>query len=123
MAERSLIVFIYLPGETIAVPAGVFYHDGDAGVGRFVYGRKYVERPNAMPADPVALPLGREPREVMTNEGFYGAFVDAAPGYWGRLVIASGMNGFGAWFLTSLCEIPMITPRIMAFCVTGTRWN
>jgi len=89
MAERSLIVFIYLPGETIAVPAGVFYHDGDAGVGRFVYGRKYVERLNAMPVDPVALPLGVEPREVVTNEGFYGAFADAAPDYWGRLVIAA----------------------------------
>jgi hypothetical protein len=95
MAERSLIVFIYLPGEVEAVPAGVFYHDGDAGVGRFVYGRKYVERPNAMPVDPVALPLGMEPREVVTNEGFYGAFVDAAPDYWGRLVIAAEKH---EWF-------------------------
>ncbi len=89
MAERSLIVFIYLPDRTEAVPAGIFYHDQDAGVGRFVYGRKYVERPNAMSVDPVALPLGVEPREVTTNEGFYGSFADAAPDYWGRLVIAA----------------------------------
>ncbi len=92
MPERSLIVYIYLPGDVEAVPAGVFYHDGDSGVGRFVYGRKYVERPNAMPVDPVALPLGVEPREVMTNEGFYGSFADAAPDYWGRLVIAAEMH-------------------------------
>jgi len=78
-----------LPGQAEAVPAGIFYHDLDAGIGRFTYGRKYLQRPNAMPVDPVALPLGQEPREVVTNEGVYGAFVDAAPDYWGRLVIAA----------------------------------
>lgn len=89
MAERELTVLIYLPGQTEAVPAGVFYHDQNAGIGRFTYGRKYLQRPNAPPVDPVALPLGQKPREVVTNEGVYGAFADAAPDYWGRLVIAA----------------------------------
>ncbi|MDA0323822.1 MAG: HipA domain-containing protein [Verrucomicrobia bacterium] len=89
MPERQLTVFIYLPGHTTAVPAGIFTHDSDAGIGRFDYGRRYLERPNALPVDPVALPLGLVQREITVNEGLYGAFCDAAPDYWGRLVIAA----------------------------------
>jgi serine/threonine-protein kinase HipA len=89
MAEKKITVFIYLPGETVAVPAGIFTHESDLGVGSFAYGRKYVERPNALPVDPLALPLGPPPREATTNRGLYGAFRDAAPDYWGRLVIAA----------------------------------
>ncbi len=89
MAEKKITVFIYLPGETVAVPAGIFTHESDLGIGSFAYGRKYLERGNALPVDPVALPLGPRPREVTTNHGLYGAFRDAAPDYWGRLVIAA----------------------------------
>ena len=89
MTERKITVFIYLPGETIAVPAGIFTHDGDAGIGTFTYGRRYVERDDALPVDPVALPLGVSSREAVGNGGLYGSFRDAAPDYWGRLVIAA----------------------------------
>lgn len=89
MAERKITVFIYLPGETVAVPAGIFTHDADPGIGTFAYGRKYVERPNALAVDPIALPLGVHPREVTINGGLYGSFRDASPDYWGRLVISA----------------------------------
>ena len=89
MAQRKLTVFVYLPGETSAVPAGIFSHDAEAGIGSFLYGRRYVERRNALPVDPVALPTGPAPREVTTNSGIYGAFRDASPDYWGRLIIAT----------------------------------
>jgi serine/threonine-protein kinase HipA len=89
MTQRKLTVFIYLPGESIAVPAGIFTHDQDSKIGSFAYGHRYIERNNALPVDPVALPLGPSPREVLTNGGFYGAFRDASPDYWGRLVIAA----------------------------------
>jgi serine/threonine-protein kinase HipA len=89
MVEKKLVVFIYLPGEITAVPAGIFTHDSGIHVGRFAYGRKYIDRPLAMSVDPVALPIGIPCREVMTNRGIYGAFRDAAPDYWGRLVIAA----------------------------------
>jgi len=88
MTERKITVFIYLPGETVAVPAGIFTYNTDPGIGIFAYGRRYVERHNALPVDPVALPLGAHPREVTSNGGLYGSFRDAAPDYWGRLVIA-----------------------------------
>lgn len=92
MAVNSLYVFIYLPGEVTAVPAGRFDHDDADGVGRFAYGRRYVNRPEALAVDAVALPLGVDPLPVATNGGLYGAFRDASPDYWGRLVIASGLK-------------------------------
>ena len=92
MAEKRITVFIYLPGEMEAVPAGIFTHESDPGIGTFAYGRRYMERKNALPVDPAALPLGPVPREVTTNRGLYGAFRDAAPDYWGRLVVAAEQN-------------------------------
>jgi serine/threonine-protein kinase HipA len=92
MPVASLYVFIYLPGELTAVPAGRFDHDVADGVGRFAYGRRYVNRSNALAVDTVSLPLGAAPVPVATNGGLYGAFRDASPDYWGRLVIASGLK-------------------------------
>ena len=89
MALRRIIVFVYLPGEVAAVPAGIFTHDHDSGVGDFDYGRRYLERDNAVAVDPVALPMAGPLREVVSNGGLYGAFRDASPDYWGRLVIAA----------------------------------
>jgi serine/threonine-protein kinase HipA len=90
--ERKSYVFIYLPDETTAVPAGVFTHYPDDRIGRFAYGRRYLDRPNALPVDPVALPLGSTPRDVSANGGLYGAFRDASPDYWGRLVMAAELK-------------------------------
>lgn len=90
--ELKAYVFIYLPGETVAVPAGIFTHYPDDGIGRFAYGLRYLERPNALPVDPVALQLGVTPRDATTNGGLYGAFRDASPDYWGRLVIAAELK-------------------------------
>lgn len=89
MARKKITVFIYLPNETVAVPAGIFSHDADAGIGSFSYGRRYMERINALPVDPIALPIGPSPGEVISNGGIYGAFRDASPDYWGRLIIAT----------------------------------
>lgn len=92
MAATSLYVFCYLPGEIAAVPAGRFDHDDVDGVGTFAYGRRYADRPGALPVDCVALPLGGSPMPVATNGGLYGAFRDASPDYWGRLVMALGLK-------------------------------
>ena len=90
--EQKAYVFIYLPGETVAVPAGIFTHYPDDGIGRFAYGLRYLEISHALPVDPVALQLGTVPRDVTINGGLYGAFRDASPDYWGRLVIAADMQ-------------------------------
>ena len=90
--EQKAYVFIYLPGETVAVPAGIFTHYPDDGIGRFAYGLRYLERPNALPVDPVALHLGSVPRDAIINGGLYGSLRDASPDYWGRLVIAAELK-------------------------------
>jgi len=92
MAVTDLIVFCYLSGEIEAVPAGRFTHDSATGIGFFQYGRRYLERPNALPLDYAALPLGVTPLPVAINGGLYGAFRDSSPDYWGRLVMASRMK-------------------------------
>jgi len=89
MPQRKITVFTYLTGETTAVPAGIFTHESDLQIGTFAYGWRYMERKNALAVDPAALSLGPAPREVMINKGLYGAFRDAAPDYWGRIVIAA----------------------------------
>ena len=60
-------VYVTLPGQTHAVVAGRFARDTDrqgTTTGRFVHGRSYLARPDAVEIDPVELRLGG--REVAT---------------------------------------------------------
>ena len=92
MSKSSLIVFCYLPDSVVAVPAGRFDHDDQTDVGIFQYGKKYLERRNALSVDCVALPLGGDFLPATLNGGLYGAFRDSSPDYWGRLVISSRLH-------------------------------
>ena len=83
-------VYIQIPGSLEVVTAGRFQHevlpDGSA-VGLFVYGKRYLDRPDAVPLDPFNLPL--EPTQFRTTQlnGMFGALRDVAPDLWGRRVI------------------------------------
>ncbi|NCC50145.1 MAG: type II toxin-antitoxin system HipA family toxin [Spartobacteria bacterium] len=92
MSITSLIVFCYLPESIEAVPAGKFDYDTQSGIGSFQYGHRYLERHNALAVDCAALPLGGPFLPATSNGGLYGAFRDASPDYWGRLVIASRLH-------------------------------
>lgn len=88
MAEAY--VYITLPGQSVAVTAGRFEQSVDrhgVAVGRFVYGRRYRERPDAVDIDPVELRLGPAAYETVRLNGVFGALRDAGPDYWGRRVI------------------------------------
>lgn len=52
-SERA-VVFIRLPGMDY-VPAGLLRHEDRAYF--FRYGRRYLERPDAIPLDPARIPL------------------------------------------------------------------
>ncbi|HEX7079772.1 MAG TPA: HipA domain-containing protein [Gammaproteobacteria bacterium] len=83
-------VYVMLPGSHEFVTAGRFVHDVNrSGVarGRFVYGRRYLERPDAVPIDPIELPLIAGTFETTRLNGIFGALRDAGPDYWGRRVI------------------------------------
>lgn len=84
-------VYITLPGQTEPVTAGRFALAVDrrgTPEGRFVYGRSYLERPNAVALDPVELKLSTRTYETPALNGVFGALRDASPDYWGRRVIA-----------------------------------
>jgi len=56
-------------------------------VGRFVYGRSYRERMDAVPLDPIHLPITPTVYETARLNGVFGALRDASPDAWGRRVI------------------------------------
>lgn len=88
-------VFVHLPGEPQAVPAGrleLLMRDGQLATSRFQYGRHYLQRPNALDIDPISLPRATEsatPRMPIHGLSLFGAIRDAAPDAWGRRVIES----------------------------------
>ena len=95
------VVFAYLPGEEAAVPAGrlTLVEEGVLVVAsKFGYGARYLRRQNAIPVDPVSLPLtGAEPgglREYEPQQGLelFGAVRDAMPDAWGRRVIENKLK-------------------------------
>ena len=92
---RSCYVYLVLPGQTTFVPAARFTWLPDEGglpLGRLVYGRKYLERPEAVPLDPLELPLTARTYETRVLGGVCGALRDAAPDLWGRRVIQRHVN-------------------------------
>ena len=89
-APGECFVYITLPGETEPVTAGRFALSVDRrGVpeGRFVYGRSYLERPEAVALDPVELKLAPRTYATASMAGVFGALRDASPDHWGRRVI------------------------------------
>lgn len=91
----NIFTFAYLFGDAVAVPAGVFSLDVDRRIGNWEYGTRYARRPNALSVDPIDLPLGLSTYPAATlHEGLYGAFRDALPDYWGRMVLARAKNVF-----------------------------
>jgi serine/threonine-protein kinase HipA len=83
-------VYIALPGQTDFVTAGRFRREIDrhgVATGRFVYGKSYLERDNAVPLDPIDLKLSNKTYETRLLKGMFGALRDASPDYWGRRVI------------------------------------
>jgi serine/threonine-protein kinase HipA len=83
-------VYITLPAATTAVTAGRYeltVGRMGAPLGRFVYGRSYLARADAVPVDPVELKLAPRIYETAALAGVFGALRDAGPDHWGRRVI------------------------------------
>jgi serine/threonine-protein kinase HipA len=88
--QNECYVYITLPGQTNAVAAGRFVLTVDRRgipLGRFVYGKRYLENPDAVALDPVELKLAPRVYETRSLNGVFGALRDAGPDYWGRRVI------------------------------------
>lgn len=90
MRERKTYVHVHLHGQF--VPAGLLtvLEDGRRSTCTFQYGQRYLQRPDAVPVDPVLLPLagakGRTFYGPMGGE-LFGGIRDASPDAWGRHVL------------------------------------
>lgn len=89
-SRRSCYVYLQLPGVLDVVTCGRYepeiLRDGRV-VGRFVYGRSYRARADAVPLDPYHLPVTPRRYETARLDGMFGALRDASPDAWGRRVI------------------------------------
>lgn len=106
---RECFVHIVLPGETEFVPAARFQWLPDEGglpLGRLIYGRRYLERREAVPLDPLELPLAPRVYETRTLGGVFGAIRDAAPDHWGRRVIQRHLNAIDLPEIEYLLQSP-----------------
>lgn len=92
-SSRECFVSIVLPGKTEPVLAGRLRvsqtYEGTS-LGRFVYGRSYLDRPDAVELDPVELRLSGTVYETARMDGIFGAIRDSMPDYWGRHLIELG---------------------------------
>jgi len=87
---NECFVYIQLPGTLDVVTCGRFSHTTTRegrGIGRFVYGRSYRARQDAVALDPFHLPLLPTVLETAKLGGIFGALRDASPDAWGRRVI------------------------------------
>lgn len=83
-------VYITLPNQVESITAGRFtLSTNRQGIvmGRFVYGKTYLARHDALPLDPVELKLTSQVYDTVVMNGVFGALRDASPDYWGRRVI------------------------------------
>jgi len=108
MPASSCVVFSCADPSN-PVPVGRFAID-DAAQGRFGYGLKYLERPDAFELDPIHLPLTQAEIDVpRRNDDTYGVLSDAGPNAWGtqlafRLLREAGgapPRNLIEWFLQS----------------------
>lgn len=91
---RECFVYITLPNETEAVTAAKYElsQTPNGPIGRFVYGRNYLARSDAVEIDPVELTLGAKVAPTTKFNGLYGALRDASPDHWGRLIIERALR-------------------------------
>lgn len=78
-------VWMHLPGALAPTLCGVVRHDGH--VGRFVYGKTYLGLHNAIPIDPVVLPLQEKEYATAHLGGWFSALLDSGPDAWGQRLI------------------------------------
>jgi serine/threonine-protein kinase HipA len=108
-SASECFVYMWLPGETQAVTAGRFELSKDRRgipLGRFVYGKSYLARADAVAIDPGELKLSTGTYETTRLNGVFGALRDSAPDHWGRSVIEKRCGKTNLGELDYLLESP-----------------
>lgn len=95
-SANGCYVYIMLPGQLDFITAGRVELNIDRHgrpLGRFVFGRRYLERADAVDIDPIELGLGKGVFETTHHNGIFGALRDSGPDYWGRHLIERHQGG------------------------------
>lgn len=74
--DSDCFVYITLPGQTEPVTAGKFVltkNRQGISLGKFIYGKSYLARPDAVAFDPVELKLTDKTYETVALKGVFGA--------------------------------------------------
>ena len=87
LTSDLIYVWVWLPGKTEPIPAGVLRQSGNSL--SFRYGNKYLQRPDAMSLYGPTLPLTNKFTAPLGSLLAPGPIRDAAPDSWGRRVILS----------------------------------
>lgn len=90
-SSRRAYVWIWLPGQTLPVVAGLVERD-DQDRYRFTYGRRYLARQDAISLYPGELPL-RPGSQEQVDGALPSCLRDASPDAWGRRVIINRLTG------------------------------
>jgi len=85
VTPERVFVWVWLPGETQPVVAGVLTMSGTRTF--FTYGQSYLGRESALPLYLPELPIGRGPIEPLAGLTVAGCISDAAPDNWGQKVV------------------------------------
>jgi serine/threonine-protein kinase HipA len=102
-------VYIQLPGTAEVVTCGRFVREelpAGGAVGRFIYGRSYLQRTDAVALDPFQLPLRQGWQETAKLNGVFGAIRDAAPDGWGQYVIERSLGRTDLTIVDFLLQSP-----------------
>lgn len=94
---KEAYVWIWLPGKTEPVVAGLLSNSGNQLV--FNYGRSYLQRPDAIPIYAPELPLQQGTLPLLPGLNMPSSIRDASPDAWGRRVLINrkiGLKGDAA---------------------------
>ena len=123
MTSKECFVYITLPDTITPITAGKFVIDEDRRgnpMGKFVYGRSYLNNPNAVPLDPIELRLSDKIYETTLMNGVFGALRDAAPDHWGRRIIEKHSGKAILGELDYLLESPDDRAGALSFGLNAT---
>ncbi len=82
--ENEAYVFIHLSGQWIPCGYLTIREENREVLSTFQYGRRYLQRKEAIAIDPVQLPLGEALFSSTPDAPLFGGIRDAAPDGWGR---------------------------------------
>lgn len=108
-SQNECFVYIALPRETETVTAGrlvLTKNRRGNNIGRFVYGKSYLARKNAVEIDPIDLKLGEDTYQYARLNGVFSSLRDAGPDFWGRRVIEKHSGKTGLSEIDYLLESP-----------------